>query len=148
MSTEEGTITKITGAKAQVLVRRSEMCDCCGSKSVCHTLGGGKNMEAEALNTAGGKVGDRVLLKIESKVIWKISLIFYFIPVVALVLGAVLGMGIGENSGSDPELFSALFGILAAGLSFFVIKLIASHLNKNKDYFPEIVKIVSPPQNR
>jgi sigma-E factor negative regulatory protein RseC len=147
-STEEGTITKITGNKAQVLVRRSEMCNCCGSRSVCHTLGGGKNMEAEALNTAGGKVGDRVLLKLESKAIWKISVVFYVIPVVFLVLGAVLGMEIGKNTDSDPEMFSALFGILAAGLSFFVIKLIANRLNKNQDYFPEIVKIVSPPQKK
>jgi len=144
MSTEEGTITKIIEDKAQVLVRRSEMCDCCGSKSVCHTLGGGKNMEAEAFNTVGGKVGDRVLLRIESKTIWKISLIFYIIPVVALVLGALLGMNIGNKTNSDPELFSALFAILATGLSFFIIKLLAKRLNKNRDYFPEIVKIISP----
>ena len=136
MSTEEGTVTKIEGNKAWLRVERSEMCDCCGSRGVCQTLGGSKNMEAEALNTAGAKVGDRVLLQIKPGVLLKISLIFYMIPVVALVIGAIIGMKVGTNINSDPEIFSALFGISAAGLSFLVIKLIANHLNKKRDYFP------------
>ncbi len=143
MSTEEGTITKAAGNKAWVLVARSEMCDCCGSKGICHTLGGGKNMEAEALNTAGAKVGDRVRIKIKTGTLWKISLLFYMIPVIALVLGALVGIKIGTRIHADPELFSALSAIVFAGLSFAIIKLIANRLQDKKDYIPEVERILS-----
>jgi sigma-E factor negative regulatory protein RseC len=144
MSAEEGTVTKINGDKVAVMVRRSEMCDCCGSRGICHTLGGGKDMEAEAINTAGAVVGDRVLINIKSGVLWKISLIFYMIPVAALVTGAVAGMKIGAATGADPQLLAALFGVGCAGLSFFIIKWISNRLKDKKDYTPEVVKIIRP----
>lgn len=143
MSSEEGTITKVNGDKAWVLVRRSEMCDCCSSRGICHTLGGGKNMEAEAINTAGARVGDRVRIKIKTGILWKISLLFYMIPVLALVLGALIGIRIGNQIHWDPEMVSALSGILFAGLSLVLIRIIASRLQHRKEYIPVIDKIVS-----
>ena len=84
MSTEQGTVTKVSGDKAWVRTRRSSMCDGCKSQGVCHSLGGTENMEAEALNSAGAKDGDRVILKISSGALWKISFLFYMIPVIFL----------------------------------------------------------------
>ena len=143
MSAEEGTITRIVGDKAWVLVIRSEMCDCCSSKGICHTLGGGKNMEAEAFNTAGARVGDRVRIKIKTGTLWKISLLFYMIPVLALVLGALIGLQVGNHIKFDPELLSALSAIVFAGLSLLLIKLIARRLQHKREYIPEVDKIIS-----
>lgn len=143
MSTEEGTITRVTGDKAWVLVKRSEMCECCSSRGICHTLGGGKNMEAEAVNTAGGRVGDRVRIKISTGSLWKISLLFYMIPVLALVLGALVGLMVANQLRSDPELMSALLAIVFAGLSLLAIKWIARTMQHKREYIPEVDKIIS-----
>lgn len=144
MNTEEGTVTKVEGHKALVMVARSEMCDCCGSRGVCHTLGGGKNMEAEAINTVQAKVGDRVQLSIKPGVLWKISLLFYMIPVIALVSGALIGIEIGSRLEFDPELFSAFLGISFAALSYIIIRFIANRLKEKRDFMPEVVRVVKP----
>ena len=144
MNTEEGTVTKVEGNKAWIMVARSEMCDCCGSRGICHTLGGGKNMEAEAINTVQAKVGDRVQLSIKPGVLWKISLLFYMIPVIALVSGALIGFEIGLSLKFDPELFSAFLGISFAALSYIIIRFIANRLKHKKDYMPEVVRVVKP----
>jgi sigma-E factor negative regulatory protein RseC len=142
MSTEEGTITKVSGDKAWVKIRRSSMCEHCGSQSVCSSLSGGETMETEALNTSNGQVGDRVLIKIPTKSLVKISFIFYMIPVIFLVAGLLAGLKLGEQYFFDPELGSFLTGITACGVSFIIIKLFANRVKKNKDYTPEIIKII------
>jgi sigma-E factor negative regulatory protein RseC len=120
------------------------MCDCCKSSGVCNSLAGGENMETEAVNTIGGKVGDRILLKISSKSLWKISFVLYMIPVIFLVSGAIVGQKIGENyfPSLDPELCSLLSGLLACALSFLIIRIFSKQVRDNKDYMPEIVKII------
>jgi sigma-E factor negative regulatory protein RseC len=134
MNLEEGTVTRIEGSKAWVMVARSEMCDCCGSRGVCHTLGGGKNMEAEALNSIKAGVGDRVQISIKPGILWKISMLFYLIPVIALVTGALLGLETGPALRINAELFSAL--------SYIIIQKIANRLKERKDYMPEVVRVV------
>jgi len=143
MSTEEGTITKVAEDKAWVRVRRSAMCDVCKSKSACHIIGSSETMEAEALNTANGQEGDRVRIKIPSKSLWKISFILYMIPVIFLIAGIILGMKLAQNYSMEPELGALLLGVAGCILSFFPIKLFAKQVRKNKEYTPEIVKILT-----
>ncbi len=144
MSTEEGTITKVAGDKAWVRTRRSSMCEGCKSSRVCFSLGGGEDMETEAANTIGGRVGDRILLKISSKSLWKISFILYMIPVIFLVSGAIVGQKIGEKyfPSLEPELCSLLSSILACALSYLIVRIFAKRVRGNRNYMPEIVKII------
>ena len=53
--TEEGMVKKTMGDKAWVVTRRSEMCEACASQGACTALGGGKEMEVEAINAAKAK---------------------------------------------------------------------------------------------
>ncbi len=142
MSTEQGTVTRVADDKAWVKTRRTSMCQGCKSQGVCHSLGGTENMEAEALNTAGAKPGDRVLLEIAASPLWKISFIFYMIPVIFLMAGVITGLKIGKNYFREPELFAFLCGIAGFAVAYFIIKLIAKILEKNKDYIPKIIKII------
>lgn len=143
MSTEEGTITKVTEDKAWIRVRRSSMCDVCKSRSACIIIGGGETMEAEALNTANAQVGDRVLLNIPSKSLWKISFILYMLPVIFLITGVIIGMNLAKKYGLEPELGALLLGVVGCAVSFLPIKLFAKHIRKNKEYIPEIVRILN-----
>ena len=142
MSTEEGTITKVVEDKAWVKVRRSAMCDVCNCKSACSIIGTSEIMEAEALNTANGKEGDRVLVKIPSKSIWKISFILYMVPVIFLISGIFIGMKLANNFSLEPELGALILGVIGCIFSYFLIKLFAKQVRKNKEYTPEVVKII------
>jgi sigma-E factor negative regulatory protein RseC len=118
------------------------MCQGCKSQGVCHSLGGTENMETEAINTAGAKEGDRVLLKIATGSLLKISFVFYMIPVIFLIAGSIAGLKIGETYFSEPPLISLLFGALACTAAFIIVRLVSKHLGKNKSYIPEVVKII------
>jgi len=142
MSTEEGTITKVTDNTAWVKVRRSSMCEACSCQRTCSTLGGGEIMETEAINTAGAGVGDRVLLQIPSTLLVKVSFIFYMIPVIFLISGVILGMKIAKNYSLEPELGAMIMGILGCVLAFVFIRLFAGKVRKNKAYVPEVIKVI------
>ena len=146
MSTEEGTITKVVGDKAWVMVRRSSACDGCKSGGICNSLGGSGNMEAEAINTAGGKVGDRALMKLSSKSIWKISFMFYMIPVIFLAAGAAVGLEISKKNfpASDPEMISLLAALLACAVGFLIVIGYSKIVAKKKEYVPVVIKILKP----
>ncbi len=142
MDTEEGTVTRVEGEKAWVLIHQTTMCDHCDSKHACHTLGGDKEIEAESFNVAGAHEGDRVLLKIQTKSLLGIAFVFYMFPAIALVGGAVLGMKFGPRYMNDPELASLLSALTAFSIAIFMIVLMGKKLKKNRKHFPEVVKIL------
>ena len=59
MATEKGVVTKLESNAAWVTTTRTEACESCAAKGSCRTLGGGKEMEVEAINLAGARVGLR-----------------------------------------------------------------------------------------
>jgi sigma-E factor negative regulatory protein RseC len=142
MGKEEGTIVRVEGPKAWVVVRRSSACNHCGSKESCVSLEGGKSMESEVLNPLSGQVGDRVILKIPTGSVLKLSFLVYVFPILAFILGAVYGVKFGKEHGMDPDLVSFLMGFSTSIVSFFVLKLIERMLMKKKEYIPEIERII------
>ncbi len=140
---EEGTITRTDDNYAWVRVGRSSMCDHCGSKSACRTFGGGRIMEAEARNEAGGQVGDRVLLRIDNSSFLKITFLVYLVPVLALIAGALVGIELAPKYSLNPEQSSLVFGISAFVLSFLIVHRFGKRVKKGQKYMPAIVKILS-----
>ena len=143
MATEEGIVKKIDGNTASVLVKRSEMCCGCASQSTCKSLGGGKDMMADAINDIDAKEGDRVLLNINSGSALKLTFIVYMLPVIMLVTGAISGIKLGDRTSLDPELLAVILGLGAFILSFIGIIFFGRKQKNNKDYMPVLVKVVS-----
>ena len=142
MSTEEGTITKVSEDKAWVRVRRSGMCDACKCRSACGTLGGNETMEAEAFNEANAHPGDRVILKIPSKSLWKLSFVLYMLPVFSLIAGVIAGMKLAAHYSLEPELGALILGTLGCIFSTFIIKLFARRVRKNREYIPVVIRVI------
>jgi sigma-E factor negative regulatory protein RseC len=140
---EEGTITRTNDNYAWVRIGRSAMCDHCGSKSACRTFSGGRIMEAEARNEVGGQVGDRVLLKMDNSSFLRITFLVYLVPVLALIAGALVGIGLAAEYSINPEMSSLVFGISAFVLSFSIIHRFGKNVKKKQKYMPAIVKILS-----
>ena len=97
MISEQGIVKRTVGTKAWVVTTRSEMCEACASQGACTVLGGGKEMEVEAINVAQAKPGDQVLLTLEDQSLIKLSFLVYMFPILALIAGAALG-----QSGASP----------------------------------------------
>jgi len=115
---EEGRVIKIEGDLAQVEVERKSACRACG---LC-SLRRGNTMLAEAENTIGAKVGEKVRIEIPSSVVLKGALLFYALPLVALILGMILGIKITKHQ----------TGGLTLGFSFFISSFIIIWLYDKK----------------
>ena len=90
MATEEGIIEKAFENKAVVRIQRNSACAHCQTKGACEMLSD-KEMRIEVSNRLHAKDGDRVEISIPTRSLLKMSLFVYFLPIVALVIGAVLG---------------------------------------------------------
>jgi len=144
MATEEGVVFKLgaPGAgTAWVKTIRTSACESCSSKGACHGGSSGKEMAVEAINTAEARVGDRIVLNINTTSLLKATFLLYVFPILAMIAGALLGQAIAVMRGSDPSGLSALFGFLFFGLAFIVIRIAGRHLSTKASYKPEIIKI-------
>jgi sigma-E factor negative regulatory protein RseC len=144
MATEEGIVFKLgaTGADtAWVRTTRSSACKSCSSRHTCQGEASGKEMEVEAMNTAGAKVGDRIVLNIRTSSLLKATFLLYVFPILAMILGALIGQTIALKRGSDPSGLSALFAFGFFGLAFVIIRITGKRLSKDTNYKPEIIKV-------
>ena len=108
---EVGRIVEISGGKAKVSLPRKEGCAGCGR---CSFAVGGKNMLLEAENDAGGRPGDEVEVNVPSRDPLQASLLIFGLPLLAFLVGAIIGYWIFQSFGADPDFGAILIG--AAGL--------------------------------
>jgi len=98
----------------------------------------------EAHNLIGAGIGDRVRLNVSTKTFLQSSFIVYIVPLIALLVGAIIGNLIGEqlHAGPDPNLLAAILGSAFMVGSFLVIK-VGSRALPKEHYMPKIVSLVA-----
>ena len=142
MMTEEGMVKKTMGTKAWVVTTRSEMCEACASQCACKVLGGGKEMEVEAINAAQARPGDQVLLTLEDQSLVKLSFLVYLFPILALLAGAALGQKLASFFTINPEMASFGLGAIAFGLAFVLLKFKDRKLERTGQTIPKVARII------
>lgn len=117
---EEGTVVTVRGDTAEVLLRRSRLCEGCGS---CCVAVDAETMLAEADNVAGAKEGDRVQVSLPASRSIKAAYILYGIPLLAFLFGlgagALLGWALFGGGLSAP--FALLLGFVFLAAAFFAL---------------------------
>jgi sigma-E factor negative regulatory protein RseC len=139
---EHGIVKRAIGTKAWVVTTRSEMCEACASQGACKVLGGGKEMEVEAINTAQAKPGDQVLLTLENQSLIKLSFLVYMFPILALIAGAALGQKVGPLLSINQELASFGLGAIAFGLAFLIVRKKDKTLEQTGSTIPRVTRII------
>ncbi|MBW2123410.1 MAG: SoxR reducing system RseC family protein [Deltaproteobacteria bacterium] len=138
----------VTGLKpngfASVRATGGEGCEGCASRGVCHALGGGREREVTAVNRAGAAAGDRVLISIGSGSFLKASFVVYLVPVLALIVGSVIGKTYSASiwAGGNPDVVSILAGLVSFGACLGVIRLFSGFLRGDSRYYPVIERVV------
>ena len=145
MATEEGVVKQADNATAWVTTTRTAACESCGAKSSCHSLGGGKEMEVEALNPAGAQAGDRVVLGFDTSSLLKAAFLLYVFPVLCLVGGALIGTRLAPRLDIDASLAAAIFGFALFGLVIFYVRAKGNRLARQDRYRPKIIRIIRRP---
>ncbi len=141
MALEEAIITRTSQDKAFIVTRRTTACEGCSERHACHSLGGIKEIEIEVANPVHAEAGDTVMVAFKTSQLVRLSFMLYIFPIIALVIGAVLGDAFADNFNGDASIFAAVFGFLFFGIALAAIKRKDSQAKKTGQYQPEIVQV-------
>ena len=143
MATEQGIVTKTDSSAAWVKTIQTGACKGCSARGSCHSLGNNAEMEVEAFNEAGARVGDRIVLLFETGSLLKATFLLYVFPILLLIAGAALGQEIAPYFDFNPSGLSALTGFSFFIAAVLIVKVLANKMALKKEYRPKIVKILA-----
>jgi sigma-E factor negative regulatory protein RseC len=99
-------------------------------------------MEVEALNNAGARVGDRIILSFESTSLLKACFLIYVFPILLMILGAAIGYRVAPIVGLNASGLAAVLAFLSLGLALWFVKFRGNKMAQNKNYRPKIIRIL------
>ncbi len=141
MLTEEGIIDETRPGKAVIRIQRSSACAGCASSGMCQILTE-KEMKIEATNTLHAKVGDHVEISVPTGTFLKVTFFVYFVPIVALIMGAYVGAVLAKALNIQSTLASILGAAIAMGISFYVLKIHDKGATAKQEYYPRVTRIL------
>lgn len=142
MATEQGIVTKTDSSAAWVKTVKSSACEGCSARGSCHSLGSSDAMEVKAINEVGAKVGDRIVLSLETSSLLKASFLLYVFPILLLIIGALIGQEIAPYIDFNPSGFSAIMGFSFFFAAVLIIKAKANKMAEKNEYRPKVIKII------
>jgi len=144
MIEEIGTVVELKSKMiAVVMCTKSSLCENCATNGNCALGDDDKTRLIEVHNMQGAEVGEQVRIATTTKSFLQSSFLLYIVPLIALVIGAIAGLLVGEKipTGLDPNLLSAIFGVFFMSGSFVILRVGSSVLNK-ESYMPKIIEIL------
>ncbi|MGD2096522.1 MAG: SoxR reducing system RseC family protein [Desulfobacterales bacterium] len=142
MATEQGIVLQTDSETAWVKTTRSGACQGCTARNSCHTLGNSPDMEVKAINIAGAREGDRIVLSFETRSLLKATFLIYVFPIIFLVIGAVFGQMLSSLISVNPSALSVLLGFAFFFAALRIMKVRANKMAAQNAYQPKITKIL------
>lgn len=133
---------KTSGTAAVVKTVKSGACKGCSSRGSCHSMGESNDMEVDAINTAGARVGDRIVLNLESGPLLKATFLLYVFPIILLIIGAAVGQQIATMLGQESSGLSVLLGFIFLFAAVLFVKKKANNMAGRDQYRPTIIKVL------
>jgi len=142
MATEQGTVIRTGTDTVWVKTQKTKSCEGCSSRGACSVMGGGEDMEVEAINAAGGKVGDRVVLSFDTAPLLKATFLLYVFPIICMLIGAFIGQKLAPVLNIDGSMSSAMVSFLFLGLSILFVKTKGNRMARQEEYRPKVIRIL------
>ena len=143
MATEQGIVIKADSNAAWVKTVKTGDCAGCTARGSCHSLGNSGEREVEAINVAGAREGDRILLLFETSSLLKATFLLYVFPILLLVVGAVLGQTMAPQLDFSPSGMSLLTGSTFFLAAVLIVKIRANKMARKQEYRPKVIKILA-----
>ena len=142
MATEQGIVVRVEGGAAWVRTTPTSACEGCSAKGSCHAVG--EEKEVRVLNPGGARVGDRIVLCMDTGPLLRASFLLYVFPILSLLCGAFLGDWVARTMGVNPSTGAALFGCFAFVVAFAFVRLRRNRLARRREYQPRITRVLGP----
>lgn len=144
---QQGYIVEIIDEKtAKLKMQRHSACASCGK---CATTSEKKDIIVEVDNKIGAKIGDRVLVNMDSVNVLKATAIVYAIPLIWLMIGTIATYFVIQTIGitNNIEVISGVVGLILMMVSFLLIKKKDNKYRESREYIPIITKVLVPTAN-
>lgn len=135
---ERGTVISLEGKNAVVEMAFSPECQACGA---CRRDESGR-MLVVLPNVVNAKVGDQVLIDIESQVIFLAAFIIYIVPLVFFFSGYGLGRILANQLQIKGEALAIGVAVLMFVASYAVIRYIDNQAKLSRRFEPRIYGII------
>ena len=99
-------------------------------------------MIIEAVNLAGAKEGDLVVVDVDSASLLKVSFLLYVFPILCMLVGAVLGQLLTPALGFTGSGLPVAGGALFFALAFGFIKFKGNRMAGKDSYRPKVFRIL------
>lgn len=142
MATEHGIVVRVEGDTAWVRTTPTSACEGCSAKGSCHTVG--EEKEVRVLNPGGARVGDRIVLCMDTGPLLRASFLLYVFPILSLLCGAFVGEWVARTLGANPSAGAALLGCSAFVIAFAFVRLRGNQLARKQEYQPRITRVLGP----
>jgi sigma-E factor negative regulatory protein RseC len=140
MVCQGGTVTRIEGDKAYVLIDRDKGCDACASKGHCGALFA-NTQELEVKTNIPLKPGQRVEIGVRPSAIFGASVLLFVVPAVAFLLGIILGYWLADEYGWWSQQWTGFIGgIILFIVSYLIIRLVTPRMQDSGRYEPVITR--------
>jgi sigma-E factor negative regulatory protein RseC len=139
---EEGRVVSLQGDMALVSTTHQDACAGCSARGACHTLGGGKERQVAALNRAGAKVGDRVLVTISRSSALGAGFLAYLAPVLALLIGAFIGKTWGPSWGWGEQNAAVVLGLAALASCWMAVRWLSGRMARDGSFSVEVTRVL------
>jgi len=104
-------------------------------------MGGGKEMKVEAINIAGAKIGDKIILSFKTSSLLKAAFLLYLFPILCMLTGAFMGQCFASAFSYNESVFSAVAGFLFFFMAIFFIRSKGNRMAARDKYRPKIIRI-------
>lgn len=149
MIEETALILSCDGEHADIETRPQGSCGSCASSGVCGVgvfskVFGNRKTVVRIVNSLDAKPGDQVIVGLHESAISRVSLVFYLVPIIVMILSAILGqrlaIGIGQTS---HDLFAILGGCVGfiSGLAF--VRIFAKKIQGDSRYQPVMLRFAT-----
>lgn len=135
---ETGKVIAVLDSKAEVEIIKAEHCSGCSAKSICNVNDGVRNVIAK--DPIGVSIGDKVRLSIQGTDLVKMSVLFYGIPLIILIIGIFIGFHFFDQS-DIKEFYSFMLSIILIIIYYFAYYFFQKR-NSKKELLPIIVEIL------
>lgn len=146
MIEEHAIVVGVKDDAAMLEIIRKTPCGLCGKSRGCGISLWGKlfnhKSEFKATNNIGAKVGDSVIVGIEEQALLKSSMTIYGLPLLAVLLGALIGMAFlpQEAGAAQKDLYAVIGATLGLALSLIWLKGHSAGQTYNANYQPVILR--------
>jgi sigma-E factor negative regulatory protein RseC len=148
MATEQGIVIKTDSREAWVKTVKSGNCAGCSARGSCHTMGADDEVEVKAINEAGARAGDRIVLSFKASSLLKATFLLYVFPILLLIIGAAVGQEMAPKFDFNPSGSAAIMGFSFFFVSLLIIKKTANKLARKKEYRPKVIRILTRTSRR